>query len=356
MMSRLSSHVGRSVFRAISVALLAIVGLDAIAAIIDEADSLTGHYFFVDSLEYVAITLPSRVYEYIPMAALIGCLFGLGQLANDSELIVMRAAGVSTLRIVLFVLRPTLMFVLAGLLIGEYFSPYLDQYAQGQREYLRKGASAADATTGLWIREDHEVMHFNAVFPGGVLFGVTRYQFSPERELLEASFSSRATYNSVSKRWVEENISITRFYHNHTETDKLVTRQWDSEVSPQLLLVNVLPPEGLSSSTLYYYIHFLEQQGADAGIYELAFWRKVLQPLIVVGLVVLGISFVFGPLRGAPMGLKIFVGVLVGIIFNIAQDMLGPSSLVVGFNPLIAVLLPIIVCFFAGLELLRRAR
>ena len=82
----------------------------------------------------------------------------------------------------------------------------------------------------------------------------------------------------------------------------------------------------------------------------------MLQPLIVVGLVVLGISFVFGPLRGAPMGLKIFVGVLVGIIFNIAQDMLGPSSLVVGFNPLIAVLLPIIVCFFAGLELLRRAR
>ncbi len=355
-MRRLSRHLGSSVFSAISITLLVIVGLDAVAAIIDEADSIRRNYRFVDLLIYVATTLPSRIYEYIPLSCLVGCLFGLGQLANDSELIVIRAAGVSTLRIVSFVLRPALIFVFAGLLLGEYFAPYLDQLAKGQREYLRKGESAPDSSSGLWIREGREFMHFNAVFPGGVLFGVTRYKFSEDSQLSEASFASRATYNNVSKYWAEENISITRFYPERTEIDKLVTRKWNSELSPQLLLVNVLPPDGLSTSTLYYYINFLKQQGTDSAIYQLAFWKKVLQPLIIVGLIVLGIAFVFGPLRASTIGLKIFVGVIVGIVFNIIQDMLGPSSIVMGFSPFMAVVMPIIICLLTGLYLLRRGR
>ena len=352
----LSRHIGRSVFAAVSITLLVIVGLDGVAAIIDEADSIRRNYRFIDLLIYVATTLPSRIYEYIPLSCLVGCLFGLGQLANDSELIVIRAAGVSTLRIVAYVLRPALVFIFVGLLLGEYFAPYLDQLAKGQREYLRKGESAPDSSSGLWIKEGDEVMHFNAVFPGGVLFGVTRYQFSESRQLSEASFSSRATYNSVAGHWMEENVSITRFYPERTESDKLITRQWNSELSPQLLLVNVLPPSGLSISTLYYYIDFLQQQGTDAAIYKLAFWRKILQPLIIVGLVIIGIAFVFGPLRGSTMGLKIFIGVIVGIVFNIIQDMLGPSSIVMGFSPLAAVLTPVAVCLLIGAYLLRRGR
>ena len=116
LMRRLSRHVGINILVAIAMALLVLVGLDVIAAIIDEAGATRNNYHFSDALIYVGTKLPSTIYEYIPFASLIGCLFGLGILATNSEVIVMRASGVSLLRIVFFVIRPVLLFVLLALL------------------------------------------------------------------------------------------------------------------------------------------------------------------------------------------------------------------------------------------------
>ncbi len=354
-MLRLSRHIGSTIFVAIGVALLVLVGLDVVAAIIDEAGDIRRNYHFADALIYVGTKLPSTIYEYIPFSSLIGCLFGLGMLASSSEVVVMRASGISLLRIVYFVLKPVMLFVLLAMAIGEYFSPYLDQLADGRREYLRKGESALDSSSGLWNREGSEFMHFNAVFPGGVLFGVSRFQFGEDRSLQEASFSSRATYNASENYWIEENVSITRFEKDRTQAEKKVTRRWDSELTPEVLTVNILPPEALSIRSLYQYIEFLDQQNTDNQTYKLAFWTKVLQPLVIIGLVLLGISFVFGPLRESTMGFRIFIGVVVGVGFRIIQDMLGPFSIVFGFPPVLAVLLPVFFCLSVGLYLLRRS-
>ena len=161
MMRRLSWHVGTTVFASIAVTLLVLVGLDSVGAIIDQSADVMRNYAFTDALIYVVTLVPSRIYEYIPFASLIGCLVGLGLLAGNSEVIVMRAAGVSPVRIVGFVLKPVLIFIVLGMTIGEYFSPYLDQLAEGKREYLRKGESAQDSSSGLWNREGNQFMHAN---------------------------------------------------------------------------------------------------------------------------------------------------------------------------------------------------
>ena len=105
LMGKLSRHVGKTIFGSIAVALLVLVGLDSVGAIIDQTADISRNYHFVDVLIYVGTLMPSRIYEYMPFASLIGCLIGLGLLATNSEVIVMRAAGVSPLRIVGFVLQ-----------------------------------------------------------------------------------------------------------------------------------------------------------------------------------------------------------------------------------------------------------
>ena len=79
-----------------------------------------------------------------------------------------------------------------------------------------------------------------------------------------------------------------------------------------------------------------------------------MQPLAIVSLVLIAVSFIFGPLRGATMGYRVFIGVTVGIVFQMAQNLLAPISLVYGFSPLIAVGLPIFCCFILGVLSLRR--
>ena len=179
--------------------------------------------------------------------------------------------------------KPVVVFILIAALIGEYFSPYLDQLADSKREYLRKGESALDSTSGFWAKEGDEFIHFNAVFPGGVLFGVTRYRLNEQRELEEASFSSRATFNNTEGFWVEENVSSTLFVEQQTYTRKWVTRKWKTELTPEVLTLKILPAEALSASSLNNHIDYLEQRKADSAKYRLAFWSKVLQPLAIFG-------------------------------------------------------------------------
>ncbi|MGB2130167.1 MAG: LptF/LptG family permease, partial [Marinobacterium sp.] len=103
------------------------------------------------------------------------------------------------------------------------------------------------------------------------------------------------------------------------------------------------------------YSRYLEEQGVNADSYLLAFWSKLLQPLAILALVLIGVSFIFGPLRSVTVGQRVIAGVVFGLVFKFAQDLLGPASTVFGFPPLIAVVIPILLCTGAGLWLLRRA-
>ncbi|MFZ2319669.1 MAG: LPS export ABC transporter permease LptG, partial [Pseudomonas sp.] len=299
------------------------------------------------------LTIPRRIYEMLPMAALIGCLIGLGNLASSSELTIMRAAGVSIRRIVWAVMKPMLVIMLAGVLIGEYLAPWSENLAQANRAMAQGGGEAQSSKRGLWHRQGDEFIHINAVQPNGVLLGVTRYQFDAQRNLLSASFARRALFQS--DHWQLEDVVTTQLQEQSTAVVNSPSQRWDVQLNPQLLGTVVLEPEALSVTGLWRYIHYLADQGLANGRYWLAFWTKILQPLVTAALVLMAISFIFGPLRSVTLGQRVFTGVLVGFVFKIGQDLLGPSSLVFGFPPLLAVLIPAAICALAGLVMLRRA-
>ena len=352
-MVKLDRYIGTSVFFAILAVLGIIVGLALLFAYIDELGDISASYGLLDAGIWVLLTIPRRTYEMLPMAALIGCLIGLGNLASSSELTIMRAAGVSIRRIVWAVMKPMLVIMLAGVLIGEYLAPWSENLAQANRAMAQGGGEAQSSKRGLWHRQGDEFIHINAVQPNGVLLGVTRYQFDAERNLLSASFARRALFQS--DHWQLEDVVTTQLQEKSTAVVNSPSQRWDVELNPQLLGTVVLEPEALSVTGLWRYIHYLADQGLANGRYWLAFWTKILQPLVTAALVLMAISFIFGPLRSVTLGQRVFTGVLVGFVFKIGQDLLGPSSLVFGFPPLLAVLIPAAICALAGLVMLRRA-
>ena len=352
-MVKLDRYIGISVFMAILAVLGIILGLATLFAFIDEMSDVSETYTLLDVLSYVLLTAPRRLYDMLPMAALIGCLIGLGSLASNSELTIMRAAGVSIGRIVWAVMKPMLVLMLAGVLVGEYVAPASESIAQANRSLAQGSGDSQSAKHGLWHRQGDEFIHVNSVQPNGVLYGVTRYRFDNERHMLSASFARRAEFDT--DHWQLSDVSTTLFHEKNTEVVSTPVERWDVALSPQLLNTVVMTPDSLSISGLWSYIHYLADQGLNNGRYWLAFWVKVLQPLVTAALVLMAISFIFGPLRSVTLGQRVFTGVLVGFTFRIVQDLLGPSSLVFGFPPLFSVLLPAGVCALAGLWLLRRA-
>ncbi len=353
-MNRLDRYVGKTVLAAILLVLAIIVGLDAMAAFIDEADNIDETYTFGQVTLYVMLTLPGRFYEFIPFAALIGCLIGLGQLASSSELVVMRGAGVSTGRLVWIVMKPALLVAVAGFLIGEYVAPSSEQLAQSRRAIAQNPGEGVAGKYGIWNREGNSFLHFNALETNGVVYGVTLLQFDSRYRLQSALRAQRASFQS--DHWLMEQVVKTDFTSWATSRTRHTTLRWETGITPELLTMEVVAPDQLPLADLYRYSRYLMQQGLDADDFELALWRKLLQPLAIAGLVLVAISFIFGPLRDGTMGFRIFAGVIVGIVFRTSQDLLGPASLVFGFSPLYAALIPIGVCLLFGMILLQRAR
>jgi len=350
---KLDRYIGASVLWAILAVLMVILGLALLFAFIDEMNDIDASYGLLDAFKYVLLTTPQRLFELLPMSALIGCLVGLGTLASNSELTIMRAAGVSVGRIVWAVMKPMLVLMLAGLLISEYVAPVTENLAQSSRSMAQGGGDAQSAKRGLWHREGDEFVHINAVQPDGNLLGVTRYRFAADHRLEYSSFARRA--NFVDGNWLLKGVTTTQFHEDRTEVSTSSNEPWNIQLSPQLLSTAVLDPEALSITGLWDYIHYLADQGLNNSNYWLAFWTKVLKPLVTMALVLVAISFIFGPLRTVTLGQRVFTGVLIGFTFQIAQDLLSPASLVFGFSPLLAVLAPTAVCVLIGLWMLRRA-
>jgi len=350
---KLDRYIVSTVSGAMIVVLLVVVSLDLVFLFIAQMNNLKLDYQMTQALMFTITKIPERVYEYLPLSAFVGCLVGLGSLASSSELVVIRAAGVSTGRIVWSVMKPAVVFVIIGTLLGEYVIPSTDDLAYSRKAVEQGAESTLAIKTGVWYREGNTFMHFNVVQAHGVLNGVSLFRFGKQHWLVSARFAQRAIYQRG--EWLLENIRETTLSPERATVHYYSSQVWDTGLKPDILKTLAADPMDLSISELYAYSKYLDEQGLNATSYLMAFWKKILRPLTTVVMVLLAISFIFGPLRSVTMGFRVFSGIIVGLVFTFAQDLLGPSSLVFGFNPILATLLPLLFFFILGLVLLRRA-
>ncbi|WP_166264846.1 LPS export ABC transporter permease LptG [Marinobacter caseinilyticus] len=351
-MRKLDNYVIRTVGGAMFLVMVVVLSLDFIFGFIAELDDTKNDYQTLQALMYVLLTLPRRIYDYLPLGAFMGCLVGLGTMASSSELTVIRAAGVSIRRIVWSAMKPTLIIVVLGLLIGEYLAPPLERVAQSEKAVAQGAGQNIASATGIWHREGDTFIHLNAVQPNGVLHGVSLFEFAEDRWMASATFAKRAIYQG--DYWLLEEVTTTNLSEEGTTQDSRRRVRWDTGLSPEVLSVLIVKPENLSISGLFTYASYLSEQDLNATSYWLAFWKKALMPLGTAVMVLVAISFVFGPLRSVTMGFRVFTGLIVGLLFKYMQDLLGPMSLVFGFNPVLAILVPIAINAAVGFMLMRR--
>jgi lipopolysaccharide export system permease protein len=370
-MTLIDTYIRKRVLLAMLVVISLVLSIDVVFTLVEELGDSENAYTSAQALLYVLKTLPSRIFQLLPFTALGGSLIGLGIMASHNELIVIQSAGVSTWRLVWAVIKPAFIVMFAGLILGEYVAPSLQQSAQSSKAVLRSGVQTIDAGQGSWRRIGNEFLHVNAIAPGGeTLYGVSRYRLATAKAvpadakpaatlgLSHISFAQSAAYIAEGEGgyWLLENVSETRFLSDSVETAQRASENWYVDLSPELLAVLLVAPDRQSISGLYNFARFFESQGLDADRYMLSFWGKLLQPLATLALVLLAVSFVFGPLREATMGFRVFVAIGVGLLFTIVQQLLEPASLLLGIDPLFAVLLPIVSCAALGVVSMLRVR
>jgi lipopolysaccharide export system permease protein len=354
-MNTVERYIAKVVFSSFAALALIILGLDLLFSFLAELDDTRNQYQMFDAFLFMMMTTPRRLYEYLPLLAMIGALIGIGRLANNSELVILRAAGMSTYRIVYSVMKAAFILMLVGFLLGQLVVPVSEEYAQtskalkmvnGDTQLIGKGK-------GFWHKESNEFVHFAVVEPSGKLHGITRYRFDDQQNLTAIEYSKSAEY--INEKWFLYDTTLTQVSPEGTHVSNHEEQPWAVSLQPALLSVIVLKPDYLPMTDLYSLSGYLEEQGLDASAFQLSFWRKVYQPLAIGALVLIGISFVFGPLRSVAMGTRLFYGIITGLGFKYLQDFMGPAASVFGIEPWLAALLPIVLCILIGSVMIKRA-
>ncbi|MGO2497092.1 MAG: LPS export ABC transporter permease LptG [Vibrio litoralis] len=348
-------YIGRTIIATSSLCLATLVGLSAIIKYVEQLRKVgRGTYDLMEALYFVVLSIPRDIEMFFPMAALLGALIGLGMLAASSELVVMQASGFSKLNIGVSVLKTAVPLMLMVMILGEWGSPQAQKLARDSRAMAIAGGDIVSVRDGVWARDGNNFIYIGRVNGENELKGVTIWQFDQEKKLNDILVSQTVRYED-DNRWMMKDVQITKMEDDvQLSKVKEPNYEWHTTLTPDKLAVVTVKPEELSLTGLYSYVTYLRDSEQDPSRYELAFWRKVFQPLSIAVMMLMALSFVFGPLRSVTMGARILSGVIAGFTFYISSEVFGPMSLVYGIPPIIGALAPSVIFLVVAVMLMRR--
>ena len=347
-MNVLTRYIVTEVIKGSIVAVLVLLSLLTFFSFADELGDLgQGDYGLREIFQYLILALPQGGYDLMPSAALLGGIIVLGNLANNRELVAMKAAGVSRARIIGSVLLGGLLLGAVAGLIGEYIAPATERASQSLKSMALKEQVASQTKYGFWVRDGEVYINIRRVTDQSHLGDISIYELDDRRGLQRASHARRATYEQGS--WNLADIRSTRLRGGEVSAGEQAAEKWDSILAPDLLQVFVFRPENLSGSELTRYIRYLQDNGQDDRSASISLWERIVNPLLILTMLLLSLPFVLGVGRGASFGQRVVIGVTIGLGFYLFNRMFSHFGLIYQMDPVFAATFPTALVLCAAL-------
>jgi lipopolysaccharide export system permease protein len=330
--------------------LLPLMGLFILADEMDEVGE--NGYRLADAILFVLLSIPRFAYQIFPIATLIGTLVGLGTLASRSELVAMRAAGVSIGRVVYAAIKGGALLAFVAVAVGEAVAPISEQKALQWRSEAQSGQVTLKTAYGFWARDGSAYINIREILPGSDLRGIYIYELDPEQRLTRATHAENARY--VDGRWILEGISRSGISDDGIEVSRVEQAGWESLLNPKLLKTVVSEPHVLSVWGLWRYVRYMTANAQDARPYEVAFWGKVIHPFLILSMIFVSIPILLGSARTSGLGPRVFYGVMVGIGFYLISRTFSYLALLYNMSPLLAAMIPPLLFLAGALWVLKR--
>jgi lipopolysaccharide export system permease protein len=354
-MNILRSYVVGGILKSVGLVLLVLVSVGGFIEFVGQLDDVgAANYGLPQAIAYVALRLPRLVFEVLPAAALLGALLSLGNLAVHRELVVMRASGVSQLRLFGAVGTAGLMLMVVMALLGESLAPSLGAYA---RE-LRAQALLDDVDIGTgqsaWLKDGNRIISLQR--PGrGLEFsgGLYLFELGHDQSLRQVARADSAEIDR-NNQWTLVGYDETTFSEAAVTARHERNARQGYSLSPDLLGLSEVREDLLDTPALKRYIEYLEANDLDADAYIIAYWTRVASVVSVVLMSVLALPFVLGSLRSAGAGARLVVGLVIGLGYYVGGQVLANSGQVYDLDPLVVAWAPIaLLAAVTGFALIR---
>jgi lipopolysaccharide export system permease protein len=320
----------REVFSAVMFVTLGFLALFFFFDLVDELPAIgrggAQGYQMTQALMYVLLMVPSHLYELMPIAVLIGCVYVMARLAQSSEFTILRTSGLGPWLALKTMLKLGLVFVVLTFLTGDYLAPPADR--AGQLLKARYQGRITVGQTGAWLKEKQpgstSSVNVRALSPDGNMTGVRIFQFDNTGHLKALIEAEQATFGT-DEAWVLRNARWSDFSAATTEApvvqrSTVAQYRWPTELTAEMVSAAVLNPERMKTIDLFEYQRHLEANRQTAQRYEIEFWRKVFYPLSCLVMVVLALPFAYLHFRSGSVTGYVFGGVMAGISFFLLNN------------------------------------
>jgi len=348
----IETYLARQIYVAVGFVLLGFLGLFAFFDVIRELTDLgKGDYGLRQIFAYVLLSTPTHAYELSPIVVLIGTLYVLAHLASNSEFTVMRGSGFSPLEAGAVLARVGIVFAVATFVVGEWVAPYGEEAAQKIRLRAMSSLIGQDLRSGLWFRDERAFINVREARQASVLSGVNIYQFDSAYRLNVLSAAERGEYQGGGV-WVLHDVVQTRFTPEGPRVAKSDAMEWRSAVTPELINVLIVVPERMSSWALYKYTQHLAGNRQKTERYEIAMWKKLFYPFAIFVMMALALPFAYLHARSGMVGVKVFLGIMLGIFFHVVNSLFAHVGLLQKWPAVSAAALPSAAFFLAAVAIM----
>ncbi len=349
-MPMLERYFARQIYTTVLFVLVGFLALFGFFDLIRELGSLgNGEYHLRQIFTYVALSAPAHAYELFPVVVLIGTLYVLAHLASNSEYTVMRASGLSPARAGLTLAKIGVVFVVATFVIGEWVAPHAEEAAKKLKLRAQSSLIGDDLSSGLWFKDERSFINVREARQAHLLQGVRIYEFDSEYRLRAVTAAQRAEYKGGGI-WTMHDVAQTLFENGgvprvarHAQAD------WRSAVNPGMLDALIVLPERMSTWSLYKYIRHLTGNRQKTERYEIALWKKLFYPLATLVMMALALPFAYLQARAGMVGVKVFLGIMLGIFFHMLNSLFSHIGLLQHWPPIAAAAVPSVAFFLTAL-------
>lgn len=349
----INRYIQRNIYLGTLGALAVLVSLSLFFMLVGELEDIgDGEYRLKQVLEYIVLSAPGKMVEFMPLAALLGSMLSLGALASNSEIIAMQASGISLPRLLGSVLQAALVLALVSWLVADWIVPASETSARRIKNLAQEEATALQSQQGIWIKDDSSVVHIESLLPNGYARDVEIFELDADGALVAVMRAQRAV--PLADGWELQEVERSTIAEDRVDSERIERLAYRGNLSRDLLQVFMTEPRWMSSLDLHAYLKFLDDNRLDARVERLIFWQKLFAPITIVIMCLLALPFVLGAQRQSNTGQRLMLGILLGLSFVVADRLLTQLGNQFALNALITAFLPNLVFLSIAIYLLLR--
>ncbi len=368
----LQKYFRNEISRAVLFVLISLLVLTSFFDLMGEVRAVGADAYEIrHALLVVALGIPGNIYDFMPIAVLIGTIYVLAQFAANSEFTIMRAASMSPWQAAKLLFRVAFIFVILTFVVGEWLAPWSADLAKKVKLNSSRGLVAQNFRTGLWTKDvirdngasgaiiGSRFINVKEVTPDQVFLDLKIEEFNSEFELIREITAKKAAYirphvwllSDVVETSFPKNLESEEIAASHTSLS--VSKELISDITPDILLILFVEPERMSAYDLAAYTQHLTENKQASATYQMAFWKKISYPFSILVMMALALPFAFLHARNGGISLRIFYGIMLGMLFYLVNSLFSHLGLIHTWPALITALFPSLLFSIIALGMLR---